>query len=160
MNIFQYISTILLIGFISVMNAQSSSDQIQWLTFEQLEDSLEVMPKKVIIDFYADWCSFCKKMDKVGFKNKEVIQRINKNYYAVKMNAETADTVSFGNQNYINKELGLRRNATHEIALLLGSREGRAFSLPVVVVLDKSFKITSRYFEYLSPKKMLEVFVE
>lgn len=142
----------------SVSFSQAQSNEIQWLTFEQLEDSLTIKPKKVIIDFYANWCSYCKKMDKVGFKNKEVIDRINENYYAVRMNAETTDTITFGGQQYTNKEVSKRRRATHEIALALGSREGVPFSLPVVIVLDESFKVQSRYFEYLSPKKMLEVF--
>lgn len=160
MSVFKKISCVLFLGFLSIMNANAQSDEIQWLSFEQLEDSLSIKPKKVIIDFYADWCSFCKKMDKVGFKNKDVIQRIKENYYAVKMNAETTDTISFGGQQFVNKEVGKRRRANHEIALLLGSRENYPFSLPVIVVLDESFKVSSRHFQYLSPKNMLEVFTE
>jgi len=151
-NIFLVLTVILA----AETNAQTEA--INWLTFEQLEDSLKVQPKKVIIDFYADWCSYCKKMDKVGFKNSEVISRINLEYYAVRMDAETTDTITFGGQKFVNKQVRNRRRATHEIALMLGSREGVPFSLPVVVLLDESFKVTSRHFEYLSPKKMLATF--
>ena len=127
---------------------------INWMSFEQLEDSLAVQPKKVFIDFYADWCAYCKKMDKVAFKDSKVVALLNAEYYAVRMNAETRDTIVFGGDAYINKQLGATRNPTHEIPLLLASREGRPFSLPAMVMLNQKFEVTERYFEYLSPKKL------
>lgn len=130
---------------------------IQWLSFQQLEDSLATTPKKVLIDFYADWCVFCKKMDRVAFRDPEVISILNQDYYAVRMNAETPDTVVFDGQAYINPEFGKKRNPVHEIPLLLASREGRPFSLPAIVILDKSFRISDRYFEYLAPKRLRKI---
>ena len=150
----------LFLGFYSVTNLHAQKEEINWISFEQLDDSLAIKPKKVFISFHADWCSYCKKMDKVAFKDSQVISILNSEYYAVKMNAETTDTISFGGQQFVNKEVGKRRRANHEIALLLGSRENYPFSLPVIVVLDESFKVSSRHFQYLSPKNMLEVFTE
>lgn len=149
---------ILLLFLIGSANAIAQDKQVQWLSFEQLEDSLAVRPKKVIIDLYADWCSYCKKMDKVGFKNSEVVKQLSENYYAVRFNAESRDTISFGGQQFVNAEASKKRKANHQIALALGSRENYPFSLPVVVVLDENFQVVSRHFQYLSPKKMLEVF--
>ncbi|WP_350284321.1 thioredoxin family protein [uncultured Croceitalea sp.] len=131
--------------------------KINWLSFEQLEDSLAVRPKKVFIDFYADWCSYCKKMDGAAFKDEKVIAALNTNFYAVKMNAETKAKISFGGDTFINKEIGKKRNPTHEIALLLASRTNRPFSLPAMVILNERFEVTDRYFEYLSPKKLYKV---
>jgi len=134
--------------------------EIKWLPFEQLEDSLALKPKKVFIDFYADWCVYCKKMDEAAYKNVEVIKILNSEYYAVKMNAETRDTIIFDGQVYRNKAYGKKRNPVHEIPLLLASREGIPFSLPALVLFDENFQITKRYFEYISPKKMLKVLNE
>lgn len=53
-------------------------EKINWLTFEQLEDSLRLAPKKVFIDFYTDWCTYCKKMDKKVFTDAAVITTINR----------------------------------------------------------------------------------
>ncbi|MEM9362653.1 MAG: thioredoxin fold domain-containing protein [Bacteroidota bacterium] len=144
--------------FINWGTAQEHS--IHWLSFAQLEDSLSVKPKKVFIDFYADWCAYCKKMDKTAFKDENVIALLNSEYYAVKMNAETTETVVFGGDSYTNKEFGQKRNPTHEIPLLLASRKNRPFSLPAIVILNEKFEITKRYFEYLSPKKMNKVLRE
>ncbi|UJH68841.1 thioredoxin family protein [Allomuricauda sp. SCSIO 65647] len=128
--------------------------EIQWLSFEQLEDSLNVKPKKVFITFYADWCTYCKKMDHAAFKDSKVISKLHAEYYAVKMNAETTDSIQFDGKLFTNKQLGKTRNPTHEIPLLLASRENRPFSLPAMVLLDEKFEISDRYFEYLSPKQL------
>ncbi|UII75393.1 thioredoxin family protein [Flagellimonas sp. HMM57] len=138
----------------------SQQDEINWLSFEQLETALAEKPKKVFIDFYADWCTYCKKMDKAAFQNPEVIKRLNTAYYAVKMNAEHKDSIQFGGDVFYNKELGKKRNPTHEIPLLLASREDVPFSLPAVLVLDEYFQVKARYFEYLSPKKMVKILSE
>ena len=140
--------------------SSGQENKIQWLTFEQLEDSLGVKPKKVFIDFYADWCAYCKKMDKTAFKNADVIAKLNDGYYAVKMDAESRDTIQFGGDFYINEQLGKSRNPTHQIPLLLASRENRPFSLPAMVLLNEKFEVTDRYFEYLSPKKLANILEE
>lgn len=135
----------------------SQKNEIQWLSFEQLEDSLALNPKKVFIDFYADWCAYCKKMDKVAFKDSKVISKLNDEYYAVKMNAESTDSIRFGGEMFINEQIGKSRNPKHQIPLLLASRENRPFSLPAMVFLNEKFKVTHRYFEYLSPKRLHEI---
>ena len=140
--------------FLASISLQAQNKAINWLSFEQLEDSLAVKPKKVFIDFYADWCAYCKKMDEAAYKDPRIISILNTDYYAVKMNAEAANDISFDGQLFSNKQFEKKRNPVHEIALLLASREGIPFSLPAIVILDESFAVTKRYFEYLSPKKM------
>ena len=96
-------------------------------------------------------------MDKVAFKNSEVIQILNQNYYAIKMDAESTKTIFFEGQKYSNNQLGKSRRPKHQIPLLLASRKNRSFSLPASIILDKNFKIEKRYYEYLSPKKMIKM---
>lgn len=132
------------------------SEAINWLTFEQLEAALEEQPKKVFIDFYTDWCTYCRKMDKVVFTNPEVIQLLNEDYYAVRFNAETDAVVSFGGSEFINDQMTESRNPLHQIAQLLAVREGQ-FVAPTMVVLDEEFTVTARYFEYLSSRRLIRV---
>ncbi len=136
------------------LNAQNK-DTINWLTFEELETALAQTPKSVFIDFYTDWCVYCKKMDKKIFANPEVIHLINKNYHAVRFNAESEIEVTFGGRTFINDQMGLSRNPLHQMAQLLAIRDGR-FVAPTLVILDKDFKVKARYFEYMSSKKLME----
>ena len=66
---------IVLFTFITVskVNGQSK-EKINWISFNQLNDSLQVNPKKVFVDFYADWCVYCKEMDRTTFQDAEVIK--------------------------------------------------------------------------------------
>ncbi|MEM6541268.1 MAG: thioredoxin domain-containing protein, partial [Bacteroidota bacterium] len=59
---FLMLFVVVLLFFSERATAQNS---IQWISFEQLEDSLSIKPKKVFITFYADWCAYCKKMERV-----------------------------------------------------------------------------------------------
>jgi thioredoxin-related protein len=148
---------LLLVLLIGVTKLSAQDTAIDWLSFEQLEDSLAVQPKKVYIYFYAEWCAYCKKMDERAHKDPLIIQILNTEYYAVKMDAETTHAITFDSQIFVNKQVKKKRNPVHEIALLLASRDGFPFLLPAIVVLDESFEVTGRYFEYLSPKRMTSV---
>ncbi len=147
-------SLFVLLYLVPITLFAQKKEQIQWITFEQLDDSLKIKPKKVFIDFYAEWYSYCKKMDRVALTKPAIIKKLNKEYYSVKMNVETKDTILFDGVVFTNRNHLTSRNPVHEIPLLLASRNKKSFSLPAIVILDKKFRVSKRYFEYLSPERL------
>ncbi|WP_299523588.1 thioredoxin fold domain-containing protein [Winogradskyella sp.] len=145
----------ILLSLSTSVDAQET-ESVNWISFEQLEDSLALKPKKVFIDFYTDWCTYCRKMDKVVFTKSEVINLLNTDYYAVRFDAETHTDISFGGKTLVNDQVKKSRNPIHQIAQLLATREGQ-FVAPTLVVLDKDFKVTARYFEYMDSKELVDV---
>jgi len=137
------------------VGAQSTS-KVNWITFEELADSLRAKPKKVFIDFYTDWCAYCRKMDKQVFTNPKIAQKLNTDYYAVRMDAETRDTIHFDGQAYVNQQAQTQRRGFHELALLLGQRSGE-FVLPTLLVLNEQFQLEHRRFQYLHSKQLLKL---
>ena len=141
--------------FLCTSICAQEKDSIDWLSFEELEDSLAIKPKKVLIDFYTDWCTYCRKMDKVVFTKPAVIEALSDQFYTVRFNAETDAIITFGGQQFINDQIGQSRSPIHQIPQLLALREGR-FVAPTLVLLDETFKVTSRYFQYMDSKKLLK----
>ncbi len=80
-------------------------EEINWITFEEALKLNKKKPKKIMIDVYTDWCHWCKVMDKSTFKDEDVVKYINKNYYAVKFNAEEKGTVTYKNKEYTHNQL-------------------------------------------------------
>ncbi len=144
---------------LSISLSAQEKGSVHWLTFEQLEDSLAInrnadTQKKVFIDFYTDWCTYCRKMDKAVFTKPKVVNLLNEAYFAVRFDAETESEVQFGGQIFINDQLKKTRTPIHQIAQLLALREGQ-FAPPTMVVLDENFTVTARYFEYMDSKKLI-----
>jgi thioredoxin-related protein len=75
------------LSFVGVGTAQAQ-EQIQWMKFEEAIAANEENPKMILVDVYTDWCGWCKKMDKETFTDPRVIAHFQKNFYAVKLNAE------------------------------------------------------------------------
>ena len=72
------------------------------------------------------------------------------------MNAETTDTITFDGKVFTNPLAKTKRNAVHQLAALLGSREDREFSLPVTLMFDELFKVKRRIFEYYTSSELLK----
>ena len=146
--------------FASSLSVLAQKQQLQWLTFSELETALVEQPKKVLIHFYADWCSYCRKMEKVVYTKPEVEAELNTNYYAVKFNVESQDTITFGGKTFLNLNAGKKRLAYHQIPELLAGRPNQPLELPAIVVLDKAFNIEKRFYRYIPPKEILAILKE
>ena len=117
---------------------------INWLTWDQMiaERETDSIKKKVFVDLYTGWCGWCKKMDQTTFLDPSVVEYMNANYYAVKFDAETRDTVVFNNLTFLNSDPTFvktspnARGKTHWFAHSL--LEGN-LSYPSYVILDETF---------------------
>lgn len=56
--------------------------------------------KFIVLDLEAIWCHWCHVMDKVTYANNEVIQKVNKNFIAVKVDQDSNPELSVRYQDY------------------------------------------------------------
>ncbi len=78
----------------------ANSQEVNWISFQTLEQKMKEQPRKVLIDVYTSWCGWCKVMDKKTYSNPQVIQYINEHFYAVKFDAEQKESVQFIGQTW------------------------------------------------------------
>ncbi len=105
---------------------------IHWMSLEEAQEQMKILPKKVYIDIYTDWCGWCKVMEAKTFTNKNVIDYMNDNFYAVHLNAETADSVFFKNKKYGR----LDGSNTNELAATFMNNK---LSYPTSIFFDELF---------------------
>ena len=77
-------------------------ETVQWMSWDQMvkKRATDSIKKKVFIDLYTGWCGWCKRMDGTTFKDPNIVSYMNQNYYSVKFDAETRDTVKFNNHTF------------------------------------------------------------
>ena len=74
----------------------SSSERIQWHSYNDGVALARNQNKKLLIDVYTDWCGWCKKMDSDVYTDEHIRTIIESNFIAVKLNAESSKDVTVG----------------------------------------------------------------
>ena len=103
--------------------------QIPWST--DVEDALHraaANGQPVLMEFTADWCVFCKKMEKNTFTNAEVADRISRNFVALKVDADK-------NKDLV-KDLGIK-------------------GLPAILIVSPDLKVIERISGFQTPEALI-----
>ncbi|MCF8227525.1 MAG: DUF255 domain-containing protein [Bacteroidales bacterium] len=108
----------LLILVLLAGNVFAQKDKIKWYGFEEAIALSKENPKKIFVDVYTDWCGWCKKMDKSTFVHPVIVEHMNENYYPVKFDAESSDTIRFKEYTFVNPKPDARRSS-HQLAQAL-----------------------------------------
>ncbi|MBW7887276.1 MAG: DUF255 domain-containing protein [Bacteroidetes bacterium] len=95
-----FLITMFLFVFTISASAQESKNpqKASWQTFNTGMQKAKTSGKKILIDVYADWCSWCKKMDAVTYADKKVQDYLNKNFVIIKLNAEASEKIQYSGQ--------------------------------------------------------------
>lgn len=146
----------LLVSFVCTVT--SVAQEINWVSFDEAIALQEKKPKKIMIDMYTNWCGPCKMLDKNTFHNKDVVNYVNKHYYAVKFNAEGNETATYKNNTYTNPNYDsakqYRRNSVHQLARVFGVN-----AYPTIVFLDEKAELLAPIKGYKQPTQ-LELFLK
>ncbi|MGO4772602.1 thioredoxin family protein [Flavobacterium sp. W22_SRS_FK3] len=124
--------------------------QIKSITFEEIEDLQQIQNRNIIVFIHTDWCQFCQRMKQIAFKNQEIIQKLNSDFYFLDLNAEEKRDIIFNNQTFKYKPSG-NNVGVHELALQLGTINNQIV-YPVLCILNEKYEIILQYNNYLSPK--------
>jgi len=75
-------------GCSSADKAASNSGPIKWYAYDEGTARAKEEKKYVFLNFYANWCGYCKKMDRETFRNNSVADYLNEHFIPVKVNSD------------------------------------------------------------------------
>ncbi|MEO6314331.1 MAG: thioredoxin family protein [Chitinophagaceae bacterium] len=137
--------------FSSAGKPAAVTEKMKWMTLQEAQAAMLKEKRPMLIDLYTDWCGWCKVMDKKTYTNAKVIAYLQQNFYPVKLNAETKETISWNAKTYNFNSA----NRTNDFAIFL--TYGR-LSYPTTVIIPADNSGPQPIPGYLEPKD-LEVIV-
>ncbi|MDF2475575.1 MAG: hypothetical protein K0S24_1058 [Sphingobacterium sp.] len=132
-------------------------ERINWVSFEQLDSLLVAAPRETLIFIHTDWCAYCRKMEQEIFTKLDIITAINTNYYAVSLDAESVQEITFDQSVWKSKSNKKRTGQYHALALTL--LNGKQMVFPSILRFDREFRLKNIQQKYLNSKE-LGVFLE
>jgi thioredoxin-related protein len=117
-------------------DSPGSKSTVKWESFNSGLSKALKQKKYVIIDFYADWCYWCKVMEKETFANQEVVKVLNRDFVAVKVYTEKDEEITY---------MGVKTTSSR-FASMLG-----VTGLPTVVFMDGEGKLIDQVPGFVKP---------
>lgn len=116
----------------------SAEGGVNWITdFADLEAKMKTEPRPIMYDIHTTWCGPCQQMKKKVFTNEKVIKYLNENYYAVYLDAERQDQVTFRGKTH--EIIRTRRGYYNKIADYVTNNQTEAY--PTIAIMNRDYKV-------------------
>ncbi len=146
---------ILLALFLIIGTMSIQAQEIRWMNLDEALAKQKKSPKPIFMNVYTDWYAPCRMLDKETFQDAEVIDYINKNYYAVKFNAEGNTTVNFKGNTFSNPGFDPNRKgrkSAHELTTFL-----KVQGYPAMYVIDRNGDTQQQIVGYKTHEELLRI---
>lgn len=125
--------------------------QLSTHTFEEAEKLSVENPKPFVIFIHTDWCKICKMMENTTFKNKEIINELNQNFYFISFNAEDKKEIIFNKNKFKFRPKG-NNSRIHELAESLSNQ-----TYPTITILNSDYTILTQIESLVNAKTLLKI---
>ena len=129
--------------------ANQNFSQFKTHTFEEAEKLSLENPKPFVVFIHTSWCKYCKMMQNSTFKNEEVIQQLNENFYFISFDAEAKNDITFNNHIFKFKPKG-NNSGIHELAESLSNQ-----TYPTITILNPDYAILVQIESFVNAKQLL-----
>ena len=152
-----------IIVILLLLSATLSAKEPQWKNLKDGLAEAKSSGKKVLVDVYTDWCSWCKKMDATTYTDKSVSEYLSKNFVIVKLNAEGTGSVNYSGQTMTPAEFaqgmgvsgypatGFLQSDGQAITLLPGYLDADKFIHVLTYIATDQYK-TKKFQDYIQEK--------
>lgn len=150
-----YIPMYIFFGWV-LISSSGVKAQTRPLDFKNLQDSMTVQPKPVLLLLSTDWCVYCK-MQKFQIRRNKKFQKNSAHFYYAEINAEAKEPLKFKGRTYRFLPNG-KSSGVHELAVALGKHNG-TLAYPTWVIMDKDLNILYRH-SWVLAKQDLQLLTE
>ena len=156
----KFIITLVLIFSVFTMQAQ---EKVNWVGFNEALKLNKLTPKPILVDIYTDWCGPCKQMEKLVYGNEVIAAYINKHYYAVKLDGEGKESVTYRGKNFTydtyedNNGRTLTYNQFAGAILNTGEKLGGKSVYPTTAFFDTNEELFQIVPGYVSEKRLEKI---
>ena len=102
-----------------------------------------------MVDVYTTWCGPCKMMSAQTFNKPEIAKYINDNFYAVKFDAESKDSVKFDKYVFVSTDAS-NPKAPHQFAASILDNQ---LAYPSIVFLSNQIQRLDILKGFMPPQK-------
>ncbi len=88
------------------------SQHLKWHSFDEGLALAKSQNKFLLVDFYTDWCKWCKVMDEKTYSDAKVQKTLKKMFVPVRLNPEKPGKVHFQGKEYTNMDFTRAANVT------------------------------------------------
>jgi thioredoxin-related protein len=122
------------------------SADVNWQNWTDGFAAVNAKKKPAIIDFYTDWCKWCKVMDEKTFKDPKVSAMLKKSFVTMRINPETSkETINFDKKKYTPSEFVQVLGVQGYPALAFMDKKGKFITLVPGFTPPESFILLLQY---------------
>ncbi|PKL80568.1 MAG: hypothetical protein CVV27_00175 [Candidatus Melainabacteria bacterium HGW-Melainabacteria-1] len=112
---------------------------MRWNAYNAGLDSAKSRNKYVMVQFYATWCGYCKKMDQEVFTDSKVLGTLDKHFVPIRVVESSEQKVSYQGKSVSEKEL----TAMHGVQ-----------GFPTMVFMNTEGEVIGKIPGYVPPEEM------
>jgi thioredoxin-related protein len=110
--------------------AQAPKYDLKWYNWTDGIAQVKAKKKPAIVDFYTDWCKWCKVMDEKTFNEKTIKAMLKKDFICMHINPETSkETITFDGKTFKPMEFAQALGVQGFPALVFVDKEGKLITL-------------------------------
>ena len=134
------------------MNVHAQEGVLKIHEFEDLAELQSQDQRPVLVFLTAEWCRYCKNVEQTSFRETEIIEKLNNDFYTIIFDIEDRKAVKLFGQEFRYKSTGLN-TGVHELAELIGTVDG-VLNTPTFILFDTNLQIQYQYGGFMNTEEI------
>jgi thioredoxin-related protein len=136
---------LLAIALGAAVPARAADPGVRWHPWDPGLAEAQKHDRPVLVDFYTQWCGWCRRMDKDVYSRADVRDYLQKKFVTVKIDAEASDAARYEGKALTSRSLAARFRVTgYPTTVFLRSDGGHIANVPGYIPADR-FLLLLRY---------------